>query len=106
MYVAPRPGTGVGEGPRTRLRGRQAECATLDELLATVRAGRSSALVLRGEAGVPSGRSRSRRRPRTGPCAERGRSVHWDGADTYPPPSWTRLALRSRKHRPPLTRGG
>ncbi|MFC8419309.1 AAA family ATPase [Streptomyces sp. NPDC057236] len=52
MYVAPRPGPGVGEGPRTRLRGRQAECATLDELLATVRAGRSSALVLRGEAGV------------------------------------------------------
>ncbi|MEU4657783.1 AAA family ATPase [Streptomyces sp. NPDC023723] len=52
MYVVPRRGTGASEEPRTRLRGRHAECATLDELLAAVRAGRSSVLVLRGEAGV------------------------------------------------------
>jgi predicted ATPase len=31
---------------------RHAECAALDELLASVRAGRSRALVLHGEAGV------------------------------------------------------
>ncbi|WP_447041811.1 AAA family ATPase [Streptomyces sp. DSM 118878] len=42
----------MSEEPWTRLRGRQAECAMLDELLATVRAGRSSVLVLRGGAGV------------------------------------------------------
>ena len=35
-----------------RLLGRRSECETLDELLATVRAGPSRALVLRGEAGV------------------------------------------------------
>ena len=35
-----------------RLLGRRSECETLDELLASVRAGSSRALVLRGEAGV------------------------------------------------------
>ena len=34
------------------LRGRRNECARLDGLLAGVRAGRSAALVMRGEAGV------------------------------------------------------
>jgi DNA-binding CsgD family transcriptional regulator len=34
------------------LRGRASECAQLDELLAAARAGRSAALVLRGEAGI------------------------------------------------------
>jgi DNA-binding CsgD family transcriptional regulator/tetratricopeptide (TPR) repeat protein len=34
------------------LRGRRAECATLDQLVASVRVGESRALVLRGEAGV------------------------------------------------------
>ncbi len=34
------------------LRGRRAECAVLDRLLDGVRAGRSSVLVLRGEAGI------------------------------------------------------
>ena len=36
----------------TSLRGRGVECAQLDELLASVRAGRSRTLVVRGEAGV------------------------------------------------------
>ncbi|WP_328520462.1 ATP-binding protein [Kribbella sp. NBC_00359] len=36
----------------TELRGRQSECATLDALVARVRAGASQVLVLRGEAGV------------------------------------------------------
>ncbi|TCM37168.1 AAA family ATPase [Kribbella sp. VKM Ac-2568] len=36
----------------TELRGRQSECATLDALVAGVRAGASQVLVLRGEAGV------------------------------------------------------
>jgi DNA-binding CsgD family transcriptional regulator len=40
------PGSGV------RLLGRRSECAALDELVASVRAGLSRALVLRGEAGV------------------------------------------------------
>jgi DNA-binding CsgD family transcriptional regulator len=35
-----------------RLEGRQTECETLDRLLADLRAGRSAALVLRGEAGI------------------------------------------------------
>jgi hypothetical protein len=35
-----------------RLLGRRSECAALDELVASVRAGQSRALVLRGEAGV------------------------------------------------------
>ncbi len=35
-----------------RLLGRRSECAALDQLVATVRTGRSRALVLRGEAGV------------------------------------------------------
>jgi DNA-binding CsgD family transcriptional regulator len=40
----------VDSGPR--LLGRRSECAALDELVASVRAGPSRALVLRGEAGV------------------------------------------------------
>jgi hypothetical protein len=36
----------------SRLLGRRSECAALDELVASVRAGASRALVLRGEAGV------------------------------------------------------
>jgi len=35
-----------------RLLGRRSECATLDQLVAGVRAGHSWALVLRGEAGM------------------------------------------------------
>jgi DNA-binding CsgD family transcriptional regulator len=35
-----------------QLRGRQIECETLDQLVATVQAGHSSVLVLRGEAGI------------------------------------------------------
>ncbi|MEQ4722522.1 AAA family ATPase [Nonomuraea sp. B19D2] len=35
-----------------QLRGRQTECETLDQLVATVQAGHSSVLVLRGEAGI------------------------------------------------------
>jgi hypothetical protein len=38
--------------PTPRLLGRRSECAALDELLASVRAGPSRALLLRGEAGV------------------------------------------------------
>ena len=38
--------------PGARLLGRRSECAALDELVASVRAGPSRALVLRGEAGV------------------------------------------------------
>jgi hypothetical protein len=34
------------------LLGRRTECATLDELLGTVRAGRGQSLVLRGEPGI------------------------------------------------------
>jgi predicted ATPase len=34
------------------LLGRRSECETLDRLVATVRAGKSAVLVLRGEAGV------------------------------------------------------
>ena len=39
-------------GPGPRLRGRRTECEVLDQLLASVRAGESRALVLRGEAGI------------------------------------------------------
>ncbi|WP_229076706.1 AAA family ATPase [Actinoplanes sp. DH11] len=39
-------------GRDDRLFGRDPECSALDELLAGARAGRSAALVLRGEAGV------------------------------------------------------
>ena len=38
--------------PGSRLLGRRSECEALDQLVASVRAGRSRALVLRGEAGV------------------------------------------------------
>ncbi|MFF4616028.1 ATP-binding protein [Nonomuraea jabiensis] len=41
---------GRSSGPQ--LRGRQIECETLDQLVATVQGGRSSVLVLRGEAGI------------------------------------------------------
>ncbi|MFB6892918.1 AAA family ATPase [Kitasatospora sp. NPDC056327] len=41
-----------GARPGTTLHGRQAECETLDGLVATVRAGHSSVLVLRGEVGI------------------------------------------------------
>ncbi|GAA2209561.1 LuxR family transcriptional regulator [Nonomuraea monospora] len=42
----------VSREARSRLRGRQAECEALDRLVATVQGGRSSMLVLRGEAGI------------------------------------------------------
>ncbi|MEU9221937.1 AAA family ATPase [Streptomyces sp. NPDC048376] len=42
----------VGESPQVRLKGRQAECSRLDQLIATVQAGHSSVLVLRGEVGI------------------------------------------------------
>ncbi|MFF7888779.1 AAA family ATPase [Streptomyces sp. NPDC020794] len=38
--------------PGAHLRGRQAECETLDQFVATVQAGHSSVLVLRGEVGI------------------------------------------------------
>ncbi|MEV1023257.1 AAA family ATPase [Streptomyces sp. NPDC050264] len=38
--------------PGARLRGRQAECETLDQFVATVQAGHSAVLVLRGEVGI------------------------------------------------------
>ena len=41
-----------GERAATGLRGRSAECRALDRLLESARAGRSAAVVLRGEAGV------------------------------------------------------
>jgi DNA-binding CsgD family transcriptional regulator len=41
-----------GERAATGLRGRSAECRTLDELLESTRAGRSVTLVVRGDAGV------------------------------------------------------
>ncbi|NUR92861.1 MAG: ATP-binding protein, partial [Nonomuraea sp.] len=40
-----------GDG-RAHLRGRQAECETIDRLVTSVQAGHSSVLVLRGEAGI------------------------------------------------------
>ncbi|MFI7708049.1 hypothetical protein [Nonomuraea sp. NPDC049480] len=42
----------AGRNPRSRLHGRQFECTTLDQLVATVQAGHNSVLVLRGEAGI------------------------------------------------------
>ena len=51
----PTSSTPLGYGAHARrpgLRGRGAECAVLDQLLAEVRAGGSRALVLRGDAGV------------------------------------------------------
>ena len=48
-----RVGRGMpGEPAATGLRGRSAECRTLDRLLESARAGHSATLVLRGEAGV------------------------------------------------------
>ena len=41
-----------GSGARTRLWGREQECARLDELVSSVRRGESRSLVLRGEAGI------------------------------------------------------
>jgi Cdc6-like AAA superfamily ATPase len=43
-----------GRGPsgETRLRGRDQECALLDELVSSVRRGQSRSLVLKGEAGI------------------------------------------------------
>jgi DNA-binding CsgD family transcriptional regulator len=38
--------------PKLQLRGRQAECETLDQLVATVQSGHSAVLVVRGEAGI------------------------------------------------------
>ncbi len=42
----------ASRGPRSLLRGRRSECETLDRLVEDVRAGRSSVLALRGEAGI------------------------------------------------------
>ncbi|MFI7418660.1 AAA family ATPase [Nonomuraea sp. NPDC049684] len=42
----------ASRGPGSQLRGRQIECETLDQLVATVQDGHSSVLVLRGEAGI------------------------------------------------------
>ncbi|MFI7470008.1 AAA family ATPase [Nonomuraea sp. NPDC049646] len=42
----------ASRGPASQLHGRQIECETLDQLVATVQDGRSSVLVLRGEAGI------------------------------------------------------
>ncbi|MGW5360620.1 helix-turn-helix transcriptional regulator [Actinopolymorpha pittospori] len=42
----------AGSDPGLRLRGRQSECETLDQFVASVQAGHSSVLVLRGEAGI------------------------------------------------------
>jgi DNA-binding CsgD family transcriptional regulator len=42
----------ASRGSEPQLRGRQIECEALDRLLATVQAGHSSVLVLRGEAGI------------------------------------------------------
>src|SRR5258707_5194975 len=41
-----------GPGQHTRLRGRDHECALLDELAGAIRGGESRALVVRGEAGI------------------------------------------------------
>src|SRR6478736_2575290 len=43
---------GSGRPGRTRLWGRQRECALLDELVSSVRRGESRSLLLRGEAGI------------------------------------------------------
>ncbi|WP_203949798.1 AAA family ATPase, partial [Planotetraspora thailandica] len=42
----------ASRNPGLQLRGRHIECETLDQLVATAQAGRSSVLVLRGEAGI------------------------------------------------------
>lgn len=42
----------MADGPEVEIRGRRNECQALDRLLAGARAGRSAALVLRGEAGI------------------------------------------------------
>ena len=42
----------AGDAPERRLRGRRRECEMLDQLVTSVRAGRSRVLVLRGEAGA------------------------------------------------------
>ncbi|MEV4173319.1 AAA family ATPase [Nonomuraea sp. NPDC049709] len=42
----------AGRDPRLRLRGRRVECEALDQLVATVQAGRSAVMVVRGEAGI------------------------------------------------------
>ena len=42
----------VGPGLRAGLLGRANECAVLDDLVASVRGGKSRSLVLRGEAGI------------------------------------------------------
>ncbi|MGW2192983.1 ATP-binding protein [Streptosporangium sp. NPDC001682] len=42
----------ASRSPGLQLRGRQIECETLDQLVATVQGGHSSVLVLRGEAGI------------------------------------------------------
>ncbi|MGN9781402.1 helix-turn-helix transcriptional regulator [Nonomuraea sp. ZG12] len=42
----------ASRNPGSQLRGRQLECETLDRLVTSVQAGRSSVLVLRGEAGI------------------------------------------------------
>ncbi|MDQ4047923.1 MAG: ATP-binding protein, partial [Actinomycetota bacterium] len=46
------PALALGEVMHARLRGRRNECQVLDDLLASVRAGESRVLVLRGEAGI------------------------------------------------------
>jgi len=51
-HHAGRSGLASPDPPGPSLRGRDAECAALDELIAAVRAGESRALVVRGEAGV------------------------------------------------------
>jgi hypothetical protein len=42
----------ASRSPGSRLSGRQIECETLDQLVATVQGGHSSVLVLRGKAGI------------------------------------------------------
>lgn len=53
------------------LLGRDAECALLDALLASVRSGRSATLVLRGEAGVGKTAGTPRRWRGAGPRARK-----------------------------------
>jgi hypothetical protein len=47
-----RPDDRSRRGPRPTLRGREAECAALDRVIAAGREGRSGVLVVRGDAGV------------------------------------------------------
>ena len=51
LHAAVPPPARAGEAPEHRLRGRRGERETLDRLVASVRAGNSRALVMRGEAG-------------------------------------------------------